>query len=311
VVVLALVFIVVLVLSAVDPRPTFITPAALDIKRTSAPGRRFSRTEGDPAACFSVLVVPIQPEGVRMFFKSKSNEGTAPAAPVLPDVAVEIAISPSLQAAVERVETLVAAHQQIEAAFATAEVGQEAAQRELRESTDRLATVESATALSGSDVDRGARKAHVAARDAVEFAQARVTGLEARLSQSAAAVADAKRLLAGKWTAWKNEQAEVALARFEQAISRFVREVKVVKGAATVLGHTGRLDSILRGLALPDPRKPYMDHATPARLKDWPDLPEARDVNTRLADVVARVMPLVRDIVEASIAVSTEEGDAA
>lgn len=245
-----------------------------------------------------------------MFFKGKSNEGAAPAVPVLPDVAAEIAISPSLQAAVEHVERLVAAHQQIEAAFSTAKVGQDAAQRELHESTDRLATVESATALNGGETDRGARKAHIAARDAVEFAQARVAGLEARLSQSAAAVAEAKRVLVGEWTGWKNEQAEMVLARFEQAISRFVREVKVVKGAAAVLGHTGRLDSILRGLALPDPRKPYMDHATPARLKDWPEFPEARDVNARLADVATRVIPLVRDLVDAAPA-SVEEGDAA
>jgi hypothetical protein len=137
-----------------------------------------------------------------MFFKGKSNEGAAPAVPVLPDAAAEIAISPSLQAAVEHVEALVAAHQQIEAAFTTAKVDQEAAQRELHESTDRLATVESATALNGGDVDRGARKAHVAARDAVEFARARVTGLEARLSQSASAVAEAKRVLMSEWTAW-------------------------------------------------------------------------------------------------------------
>ena len=53
-----------------------------------------------------------------------------------------------------------------------------------------------ATALNGGDVDRGARKEHVAARDAVEFAQARAAGLEARLSQSAAALGEAKRILA-------------------------------------------------------------------------------------------------------------------
>ena len=155
-------------------------------------------------------------------------------------------------------------------------------------------------------MDSGGRKAHLAARDAVEFAQARVTGLESRLTQSAAALNEAKRVLAGEWTAWKTHQAEAVLERYEQAIDLFIREMKVVKAAAAVLGHAGRLDSVLRGLALPDPRRPFMDRATPARLKDWPELPAARDVNNRLADVAARVVPLIGDLAEAPVAETME-----
>ena len=125
------------------------------------------------------------------------------------------------------------------------------ANRELHESTARLAVVESGAALNGDDVDRGARKAHAAARDAVEFAEARVTGLEARLIQSAAALSEAKRVLAGEWTTWKNEQAEAVVARFEQAMDSFVRELKVVKAASAVLGHSGRLDEGVKNVALP------------------------------------------------------------
>ena len=164
-----------------------------------------------------------------------------------------------------------------------------------------MATVESATALNGRRRGPGrAQGARSRRAMGVEFAQARVSGLEVRLTQSAAAVAEAKRVLVGEWTTWKNEQAEVVVARFEQAISP-VRP----RGES---GEGGRLpssatpdgwNSILRGLALPDPRKPYMDHATPARLRDWPELPEARDVSSRLGDVGTRVMPLVRDLVDA------------
>ena len=93
-------------------------------------------------------------------------------------------------------------------------------------------------------------------------------------------------------------------------MERFVGELKVVKAAAAVLGHAGRLDSILSGLALPDPRKPYMDHATPARLKGWPEVPGARDLNNRLADVAARVMPLIGNFADVPTPVE-RDGDAA
>ena len=78
-----------------------------------------------------------------------------------------------------------------------------------------------ATALNGGDVDRGARKEHVAARDAVEFAQARAAGLEARLSQSAAALGEAKRILAGEWGAWKMEYPNTLPSDEEHARKQF------------------------------------------------------------------------------------------
>lgn len=237
-----------------------------------------------------------------MLFKRKIDQEAAPAVDLQQEGAPVIHIGAALTAATNTVDALLATHQQIEVAFTTAKAGCDAANRDLHESNARLAVVESGAALNGDDVDRGARKAHAAARDAVEFAEARVTGLEARLIQSAAALSEAKRALAGEWTAWKNEQAEAVVAQFEKAMDGFVCELKVVKAASAVLGHAGRLDSILRGIALPDPHRPFMDHASPARLKDWPDFPAANDVNNRLADVAARVVPLIRDLVDGPVA---------
>lgn len=237
-----------------------------------------------------------------MLFKRKIDQEAAPAVDLQREGAPVIQIGAALTAATNTVDALLATHQQIEVAFTTAEAGRDGANRDLHESTARLTVVESGAALNGDDVDRGARKAHAAARDAVEFAEARVTGLEVRMIQSAAAIGEAKRVLASEWTTWKNEQAEAVVSRFEQAMNGFVRELKVVKAASAVLGHSGRLDSILRGIALPDPRRPFMDYASPARLKDWPDLPAASDVNNRLADVAARVLPLIRDLVDGPIA---------
>jgi hypothetical protein len=246
-----------------------------------------------------------------MFFKGKSNEGAAPAVPVLPDVAAEIAISPSLQAAVERVEMLVAAHQQIEAAFSTAKIGQEAAQRELHGSTDRLATVESATALNGGDVDRGARKAHVAARDAVEFARARVTGLESRLSRSVAALIEGKRALAGEWRNWSVQQADLLRSRYDRAAQVFLDEVATIMAGATVLGsNAGRLNSITRNIHIPHAVDPWRNSANPGHLKDR-NIAEASELAQRLRAVGASVMPLIRDIADAPLAAKVEEGDAA
>lgn len=241
---------------------------------------------------------------MRLF--NRNDERAMPAVNPEPDAIPDIQISAALEAAINTVDTLLAAHRQVGTALSGAKAGEENAQRELQDSNARLAAVESGAALNGGEVDSGGRKAHLAARDAVEFAHARVTGLESRLIQSAAALNEAKRVLASEWTAWKAQQAEAMLERYEQALDAFIREMKVVKAAAAVLGHAGRLDSVLRGLALPDPRRPFMDRATPARLKDWPELPAARDVNTRLAHVAARVVPLISDFADAPVAETLE-----
>lgn len=236
-----------------------------------------------------------------MLFKRKIDQDAAPAVNLQQEGAPVIQVSAALTAAINTVDTLLATHRQIEVALTAAKAGRDAASRQLHASTARLVVEESGAALNGDDVDGVARKAHATARDAVEFAEARVTGLDVRSIQSAAAFTEAKRVLAGEWTAWKNHQAEAVVARFEQAMDGFVRELKVVKAASAVLGHSGRLDSILRGIALPDPRRPFMDHASPARLKDWSDLPAASDVNSRLANVAARVLPLIRDLVDGPV----------
>jgi hypothetical protein len=246
---------------------------------------------------------------MRLF--NRNDEQATPAVNQRLDAMPLIQIGAALEAALTNVDSRLATHQQIEVTLTTARTGLEAAQRELHESTARLAVVESGAALEGGDVDRGARKAHVAARDALEFAQARITGLELRLAQSEEALNEARRLLAGEWAAWKARQAESVLERYEQALDLFVHELKVVRAAAAVLGHAGRLDSILHGMALPDPRKPFADRSTPARLNDWPELAAARAVHSGLADIAARVLPLIRDTAVAPVAASVGDGDAA
>lgn len=227
-----------------------------------------------------------------MFFKNKSQEMASAVGLEPDDMPGAIQISPSLQAAIDMVRMLDAAHKQIEDAFSAAKAGMETAQRELQESSERLAVVESGTALSGGDVDLSVRKAHLAVRDAVEFATAKVNGLESRWKQSAAALADARAALAGEWEIWTREQAEATLRRYERALDTFIAEAKVVKAAAAALGH--RLNDTVSSLQLPDPRSPHRDLANPARLKVWQDVPAAVELNRELAEVAEKVLPLIR-----------------
>ena len=84
----------------------------------------------------------------------------------------------SLKAVIGRAESAVAEQQRIEQAMETARGGLRQAELELADAQERLAVAESGEAVGAGDVDKNARKRLVAARDEVDFARARVAGIE-------------------------------------------------------------------------------------------------------------------------------------
>ncbi len=84
----------------------------------------------------------------------------------------------SLKAVIGRAEGAVAEQHRIEQAMETARGGLRQAELELADAQERLAVAESGEAVGAGDVDKNARKRLVAARDEVDFARARVAGLE-------------------------------------------------------------------------------------------------------------------------------------
>lgn len=231
-----------------------------------------------------------------MFFKKRSGQSAAHAAvPIIePNRAIEFAADASLEAAIGTVQTLLHTHREVQVAYDAASGGLQQAQQEFRDSTDRLARVEAATALGG-ETDRAARKAHLAARDGVEFGQARVSGLKARLDESTVAVAEAKDTLRRAWREWQGRQEKVLIDMYEKALGRFLDEIQGVLAGAAGMAHSNRLRSIVRGLYLPDPSNAFQNLANPTRLKQWETVPAARDLNHKLGEVAARVLPLLGD----------------
>jgi hypothetical protein len=86
--------------------------------------------------------------------------------------------SAGAMAVIERAEGAVAQQHRIEQALETARLGLRQAEVELADAQQRLAVTESGAAVGAGDVDKNARKRLVAARDEVDFARARVAGLE-------------------------------------------------------------------------------------------------------------------------------------
>ncbi len=239
-----------------------------------------------------------------MLFRRNDTQAAEPAMDVAPVTVPGPQMTVELRNAVEQVEKAVAEQRHVESALSVARANMETAQREIEESNQRLSVAEATAALSTDTAEnKTIRKQHLQARDSLEFATARVAGLQTRLREAQSVVIQAKHNLAVAWKTWSGEQAAEVLARYERALESFIDEVKVVRAAAAVLGHAGRLSVVARNLSVPDPHEPYVDHANPSRLKNWSDVPAARDLNERLADVAGRVVPLIQDFVDKPVPV--------
>ncbi len=246
-----------------------------------------------------------------MFFKKRTAQSAVQAAVAVNETngKIEIDTDAALDAAIGAVQTLLRTHREIQIAYDGANAGLRQAQQEFTESTDRLARVEAASALGG-ETDRAARKAHLANRDALEFADARVRGLKSRLDESIVAVTEAKDALRREWHDWQGRREQALIGTYELALGRFLDAIQEVLAGATGMAHSNRLRSIVRGLYLPDPANAFANLANPTRLKQWEAVPAARDLHQKLGAVAARVLPLIGDDAERTVpAIATEQTD--
>lgn len=241
-----------------------------------------------------------------MFFKKRAAHSAVPAAVPVNDANGNIATAAALEAAIVAVQTLLRTHREVQIAYDAAIVGLRQAQQEFTDSTDRLARVEAASALGG-ETDRAARKAHLAARDALEFADARVRGMKSRLDESIVSVTEARDALRREWCDWQSRREQALIEMYEKALGRFLDAIQEVLAGATAMAHSNRLRSIVRGLYLPDPSNAFANLANPSRLKKWETVPAARDLHDKLGAVAARVLPLIADDAVAATPVSPME----
>ena len=110
----------------------------------------------------------------------------------------------------------------------TARGGLRQAELELADAQERLAVAESGAAVGAGDVDKNARKRLVAARDEVDFARARVAGLEDWLRVAATAASGAQRDLAVQVRDWKREQASTLIEEvYKPAINTLLDAMRV------------------------------------------------------------------------------------
>lgn len=216
----------------------------------------------------------------------------------------------SLKAAIGRAESAVAEQQRIEQAMETARGGLRQAELELADAQERLAVAESGEAVGAGDVDKNARKRLVAARDEVDFARARVAGLEDWLRVAATAASGAQRDLAVQVRDWKREQASTLIGEvYKPAINTLLDAMRVMTAAGTALG-VNRLLAIPRQAFICDPDDPVRNLANRQRLA-WRDDPESLATYERLVALRSVITPLLGEFADGPIPRGAEDGDAA
>jgi hypothetical protein len=216
----------------------------------------------------------------------------------------------SLKAVIERAEGAVAEHRRIEQALETARGGLRQAEVELGDAQQRLAVTESGAAVGAGDVDKNARKRLVAARDEVDFARARVAGLEEHLRVATTAANRAQRDLAVQVHDWTREQASTLIEQvYKPALNVLLDAMRLLAAAGTALG-VNRLLAIPRQAFICDPDNPVRNLANRQRLA-WREDPESLATYERLVALRSVITPLLGEFADGPITRGAEDGDAA
>ena len=219
-------------------------------------------------------------------------------------------IPASLKAGIGRAESAIAEQKRIEGALDTARGGLRQAEVELADAQQRLAVTESGAAIGAGDVDRNARKRLVAARDEVDFARARVAGLEEHLRVAMTAANGAQRDLAVQVRDWKREQAATIIEDvYRPALNTLLDAMRILAAAGTALG-VNRLLAIPRQAFICDPDDPVRNLANRQRLA-WREAPESLAMYERLVALRSVITPLLGEFADGPITRGTEDGDAA
>jgi len=157
----------------------------------------------------------------------------------------------------------------------------------------RLSASESEAALATTEPDKAVRRVVTSLRDQIEFATARVSGLEGRTSIANDGVASAKRDLSVCWTRC---QRDIATAFFATIYTTAIEEFMAVVNQATALGMAvdasanSRLLGIARNTVLSDPSSPLQNPANPAR-RLWHSDAEARMLHESVLEIRRLVQP--------------------
>jgi hypothetical protein len=219
-------------------------------------------------------------------------------------------IPAQMKAVIARTNTALAEQQNVDRALQTARGALRQAEVEFADAQERLAMAESGAAVGAGDVDKNARKRLVAARDEVDFARARVAGLEEHLRVTTTAANGAQRDLAVEARHWTREQAATIVAEV------YLPAINVVLDAMRLLVATGTALGVNRLLAIPaqaficDPQDPVRNLASRKRLA-WRDNPQAATTYERLSALMAVIRPLLGEFADGPIPRGTEDGDAA
>lgn len=216
----------------------------------------------------------------------------------------------SLKAVINRAEGAVAEQRRIEQALETARASMRQGEVEFADAQERLAVAESGAAVGAGDVDKNARKRLVAARDEVDFAGARVAGLEDWLRAAATAANGAQRDLAVQVRDWKREQASTLIEEvYKPALNTLLDAMRILAAAGTALG-VNRLLAIPRQAFICDPDDPVRNLANRQRLA-WRDDPESLAMYERFVALRSVITPLLGEFADGPIPRGTEDGDAA
>ena len=184
------------------------------------------------------------------------------------------------------------------------------ADQELHDAQQRLAVAESGAAIGASDVDRGARRHMLGARDAADLARARVTGLEDRLRTAAKTVTEAQRLLAVEFRNWKREQTATYIEQvYQPALDTLLDAMRTLVAVGTALG-ANRLLAIPRQTFVADPADPVRNLASRHRLA-WRDDPESLATFERLVALGSVIVPLLGEFADGPVPQESDDGVAA
>lgn len=176
--------------------------------------------------------------------------------------------------------------EQIDAAITTTNTELGTAKSNMDGARSTLAATEADATLHGTGADKQARRAYGAARDEVEYLNARLEGLLARRKTAVATAVDARHRVAVAYRTWQRDQAQHFLEHiYRPALEAFVGVVRMAAGVGsaldsnllTAIGH----DTVLRN---PDD---WERNPASARRTGW----QADPLYVHLAELAALVRP--------------------
>lgn len=125
---------------------------------------------------------------------------------------------------------------------------------------------------------------------AISSIQARIDGLDARLSDATSTTTQARHALAVAWRTWQQTQAAVFTGTvYSPAVAAFLDTLRLTAAVATALGHH-RLHAVVRGLYLPAADDPYCNLSNIKRM-NWREHPGAAALYDRLVKLRMDIMP--------------------